>query len=319
MHLNTTADKRFWVNEAPFLFLGEWCFLYPDKKENYAGSEVLKYPWDDRKLLLQNHSEVRVLYEVLLTKMVVLLNDLHGTHYSEKAWRIWIGPWLLWFLEVLFSRFLLIEKAVSSHKITSTITSSCELSYLAPRSYAHLNTDLWNSDVYNHLIFSEIIKSGFAGEIPYTEKVIDEPQPYSPSTDLALKRTKWPLNHSSLVFANSLLPRRDSYSLSLLLGKIPSVFSVETEPDITNTYSAAQRTLLKQALQVAIPMNPNPFERFIFTHLTNYIPKVYVEGFKEQLKYIDSTLSQHTPKVIVTGLGHLGNTSSIFLDRKTCE
>ena len=121
MFLATTANQNFWKTDEKILFLGEWCKLYDQKhiwsKLDY---EILPSPWEEREKLNNRHTYLDNIYEKYLSCLTLTLNDYHGEDNSEKYWRIVIGPWLNIFIGIIFDRYLSIETAISSKKITHT-------------------------------------------------------------------------------------------------------------------------------------------------------------------------------------------------------
>ena len=121
MFLITTADQRFWKKNEKILFLGEWCKIYNQKKEWLdLDYEVLPYHWDDRKKLYDDYLYLDAVYERYLNQLTEKLNNLHNVNYSNRYWRIVIGPWLNYFIGILFDRYLSIKVAIDSGLVTNT-------------------------------------------------------------------------------------------------------------------------------------------------------------------------------------------------------
>ena len=121
MFLVTTANQNFWKTGEKLLFLGEWCKLY-DQKHIWSNldCETLPSHWEDREKLNDRRIYLDNIYEKYLSCLTQTLNNYHGEKNSEKYWRIILGPWLMMFIGVIFDRYLSIETAISSKKITHT-------------------------------------------------------------------------------------------------------------------------------------------------------------------------------------------------------
>lgn len=118
LYLVTTADERTWPQEQPLLFLGEWCRLFDRKSEwEKRDSIVVPYHWDDRSRLYSDYQYIQKIYKVLLEELAEKLNEIHGVRHSLRYWRILIGPWLGYFVQMLFDRWAMIEKAVNQYEI----------------------------------------------------------------------------------------------------------------------------------------------------------------------------------------------------------
>src|ERR1700752_1167886 len=113
--LVTTADQRYWKTDEKILFLGEWCKIYDQKpvwsKLDY---QVLPYHWDDRDQLYRDYLFLRDLYERYLKQLAERLNEIHEVDHSVRYWRIIVGPWLAYFIQSSFDRYLSICNAAKS-------------------------------------------------------------------------------------------------------------------------------------------------------------------------------------------------------------
>jgi putative transferase (TIGR04331 family) len=117
--LVTSALEDTWPqNDTPLLFIGEWCRHY-DRKTAWEKRDILvaPYHWDDRNKLYQDYLFLQELYERVLTALVRQLNEIHSVNYSERYWRIIVGPWLGYFIPILFDRWYVLRSAISTYDI----------------------------------------------------------------------------------------------------------------------------------------------------------------------------------------------------------
>ena len=84
-------------------------------------SEILPYHWDDRNLLYEDYKYLQVFYEELLLELSQKLNQIHETNHSLRYWRIFIGPWLGYFTQILFDRWKSIQDATNNYELSKTI------------------------------------------------------------------------------------------------------------------------------------------------------------------------------------------------------
>ena len=159
MFLATTADQEFWNKDEKILFLGEWCKVFDQKqvwgKLNY---EVLPYHWDDRKKLYEDYKYLDVIYEKKLEEMAEQLNSFHGVNYSNRYWRIVVGPWLYLFVEILFDRYLSIRAAIDSGKVSNTWIPSIPANGLVPIDSLYYKARCIADD-YNQFLYGRIIEA----------------------------------------------------------------------------------------------------------------------------------------------------------------
>src|SRR5436190_19598634 len=125
MFLVTTADQRYWNKDQPTLFLGEWCKVYDQKHVwSQMNSQVLPYHWDDRDRLYRDYLHLQEVYERYLQRLAERMNEVHQVDHSLRYWRILIGPWLFYFIQVLYDRYLSICCAQESKLVTKTWIAS---------------------------------------------------------------------------------------------------------------------------------------------------------------------------------------------------
>src|SRR5690349_15105038 len=105
MFLATTALDEFWDKEKEILFLGPWC-TNTAKYSNWKPLQyqVLSSPWDDPATREKAFQELEGYTERMLPRLSSYLNQVHNTSYSERYWRILVGPWLLHYIHILFDR-----------------------------------------------------------------------------------------------------------------------------------------------------------------------------------------------------------------------
>lgn len=168
--LITTALEDTWPKDgAPILFLGEWCKLYDRKhvweKLNY---EVVPYHWNDRNKLYDDYRYLRFIYEIYLKKLSCVLNENHQVNYSLRYWRILIGPWVAYFIQIIYDRWAMLSRVLDADnqaEFVSVEFDSQRRSSLDMKDFVtSLESDRWNQMLYQdiaHLLGFKIRNSGF--------------------------------------------------------------------------------------------------------------------------------------------------------------
>ena len=104
--LVTTAIEDTWGADEHIVFLGEWCRQYDRKKIwSKRSHEVLPFIWTDRQKFENDYLYLEDLYERVLDKFCIVLNDINNTNHKIKYWRMIIGPWLLIYISILWERW----------------------------------------------------------------------------------------------------------------------------------------------------------------------------------------------------------------------
>ncbi len=156
MFLGLTALEDFWDKSQPILFLGEWCRKYERKS---ALKRLNISVFQSSKLNYANsydaYQHVVLVHERLLPKLAEYLNSIHQTKHSLQYWRLLVGPFLFWYMQVVYHRFLYLEAAFFelddletyglSHKSFLTAMNTNEFMCLAV-------SDAWNLQIFTQLI-----------------------------------------------------------------------------------------------------------------------------------------------------------------------
>ena len=157
--LITTPIKDSWPSQKQeVIFLGEWCKLYKDKEllKKY-NSITVPYHWNINKKFNKDYEKINLIYENLIDIVSDNLNKVHNIRLKKSSWRIIIGPWLGIFAQIAFDRWYMIKKAYKEFNISNTICINYDLESQIPNDFDSF-AKKYNDDVFNHIIFSEIIK-----------------------------------------------------------------------------------------------------------------------------------------------------------------
>ena len=116
-NLVTAAIKSTFFNENNF-FIGKWCLI--NKKKENNDDNILEYHWDDNKKFEFDNQKIPHIYEEVLDKLANNLNHIHKQNKSKRFWRIVIGPWLYWFVSIVFDRYENIRLAQDKYSFLMT-------------------------------------------------------------------------------------------------------------------------------------------------------------------------------------------------------
>ncbi|MGY8788055.1 MAG: LIC12162 family transferase, partial [Fidelibacterota bacterium] len=158
--LVTTALEETWPKDPkiPVLFLGEWCRIY-SRRERWSkmNAEVLPYHWDDREKLFNDYQYLSDLYEITLQTLQKQLNEIHGVDHSLRYWRILIGPWLGYFIQMVFDRWAMLKHTFDKYEISGCIILKNDENILIPNDMEDFNSLLVDDD-WNEMIYSELLR-----------------------------------------------------------------------------------------------------------------------------------------------------------------
>ena len=302
--LTTTAIENTWYKDRPLLFLGEWCKIY-DRHYVWEGidSITVPYHWDDRRKLYIDYLYLQQLYEELLSELADKLNEIHSTDYSLRYWRILVGPWLFYFIGILFDRWEMIKKANSDFSIAGVKILEIEPAQVVPNDMAEFN-DLITKDAWNEVIYGELIRDWTNISI---EKVQSDQSFLQSNVLLKLNPTKW-LKHKlfdivsaftqisiredeAFLYA-SYLPIYQNVILQLQLKQLPKIWKKLLVPQVAVRLDQRQWKIGKSKLV--------DFPAIIRAMIPRHIPIIYLEGYNLLNKISNSLNWPKKPSLIFT-------------------
>ena len=304
--LVTTALEETIPNNQPLLMLGEWCRPYSKKnKLDKLNIKLLSYHWDDRSKLHRDYLYLDEFYEKLLSELTFELNDIQGTQYSNRYWRILIGPWLGWFVQIIFDRWTSLNNAINEYELSGTYIKSFEEDLLTPNNSRHF-AGLITSDEWNHFIYSYIIKNYTSINytiIPGTYKIIRERSIHQSNFESKAKEKisdyinfifRFAQREDDIFFINTYLSKRKEILLSLKLNQMPLFYH-------NNFLDDLQIKIEKEKRQWKLNgNNNNKFEVFARSIIPKQIPAIYLEGNKLFNNKLSLLSWPSNPKTIFT-------------------
>jgi putative transferase (TIGR04331 family) len=308
MFLITTADQRFWKTDDSILFLGEWCKLFSQRRVwEKLDYKVLPYHWDNREKLYHDYLSLDRLIEEVLRQMTVLLNEIHGVDRSLRYWRIIIGPWLNYFIPVVFDRFQSVLAAIGCGRVTNTLICRDDLTKWLPNSFPDF-LESYIKDDYNHYLYSRIIEytEGIPSEITDTEderKNIKHPNGGCAQTVIKnlvrLTGNLIPNNFNRIVLISTYLNNLDLVKLQLSLKQIPYLSPPNGDMPVFNVD-------LEKRAQLTLRSLHDDFGQILAKMVMKQFPLNYLEGYSQMHSLALRTYPQN-PNVIFTANAYFGN------------
>ena len=309
--LITTALEETWRDDQPVLFLGEWCQRYSRRARRLRmDAEVMSYHWDDRAKFHSDYQELRDFYERLLPDLAAQLNQLHRVDHSVRYWRIVIGPWLGYFIQILFDRWTSIQQAVSMYHLSETVVLSGRAETMVPCDMRNFPR-LFVGDEWNHHLYGAILQS--FTDLPCVLRSRDDS--VDPA-DAPLSVNRKGHRRSSLgewyVRAAGVLSResdaflldtslsvRDEMRVHLRLGQFPQRW--RTVPPIEVPVDTSQRRWVVRG------DNRSEYERCARTLIPLQMPSIYLEGRRLLVEQIDQLPWPRRPTVIWTSTAEIAD------------
>ena len=304
--LVTTALEDTWpADDVPVLFLGEWCRVY-DRKSAWEKRDavVAPYHWDDRQKLYNDYLYLQALYESLLNELASQLNELHCVDHSVRYWRIIVGPWLGYFIQMLFDRWAMLQQVVKENEISGVQVLSRSDGDLVPNDMEAFGA-LFVNDSWNELIYGRILDwMGVSVERVDAKNNKFETQGHAITVTPA-RRMKRSLarvasrisgalcRENEYFFISSYLGTKQDWLLQAKLGQLPKLWRPVAVP---------VRPFDRILRQWQMPKfeNSDEFSALACALIPSHIPKAYVEGYQELVALTDNVPWPKRPKAIFT-------------------
>jgi putative transferase (TIGR04331 family) len=304
MFLVTTALEDFWDKSQKILFLGEWCKLYKRKEEwEKLDYKMLPYHWDNRPAFYRDYLYMKEVYEKYIRCLSYKLNEVHNVDFSLNYWRIIIGPWLYYFIQIFYDRYLSIKTAADSGLVTNTwITRTDKVNFI-PNDFPEFAVSFTN-DSYNHYIYSYLIEILGNIQFEFIEHDLSIYKKKKVKTKdiikhiLAFPGKYLPSNNNRYVIAES-FSLLDMIKLNYFLGQYPYI-----EAPADNTSKFPLNFQLRKNLFLKI--GNTQFESILDKLILNQIPKAYIEGYRHLANH-SLRFFPKKPKLIFTAAAHESN------------
>ena len=292
--LATTALEEFWDTSKPIVFLGEWCRRYSRRSfwEPLNG-KVINSQWYAREKLLNAYNYVNALYEQLLPCLSGALNSIHKVNYSERYWRIVLGPWLQLYISVIYDRYITLLDAFELHPDFTTIGLS-EDSFVIPRDTLEF-VQLIKGDAYNLQMYTSILlfleKEFPRKNMNVTADPFIKAERFGSIKGIAKRLVKNLWKDMGQYWGSGSIVLRSSYFSSSMVLKLfiatrGKMWPVSREvPELP--FFAPDRQA-RSILQNLLPEN-SEFEKLIKKMLPFDIPQCFIEGFKTVTNEVENS------------------------------
>jgi len=298
-YLISTSDESTWKLDRPLLFLGDWCI---DQSRMHVWSnidfQILRPELSDNELA-DHFQTINEIYDFTISDLAITLNDFHHCSHSKRYWSILIGPWLRLFCNVIMSRWVYLNNAISHFEIEGAHANSLSAGEnCRPRNWAEyqkITTNVnWSQYIYSMLwkLIHSDDQTESGDKKPF---LMDYNLPLCKQIDSASQ--VHPQVHRGIVIADSYLPRRSEISLSFLT-RSPRI-RVRRVPAPTVPRDSSIRDQLKFPLPALNKLHAVTRELVI-----DQLPSVYLEGYTNLKDSVRNLGLVKQPKTIFTSNRH---------------
>ena len=302
--LITTADERTWPRDQPVLFLGEWCKLY-HRRHVWAAmdTEMVPYHWDDRKKLYRDYLCLQGLCEELLLELSERLNSLHSVNHSLRYWRILVGPWLGYFVQMLFDRWEMIQRAITDYSLAGARVLETADEHVVPNDMDHFQC-LFIEDAWNEAIYGQLFQGWSAVPIEKVQPDMQSPLLGAQPVLSPVRRLKRGLARAASIvsqifvredgafFLTTYLPIQQDLLLQWRLGQAPLLWRPFPTPKAKVDWTQRQWKLGRAGVE--------GFPAIVRAMIPRHIPTLYMEGYAVLQAFCDALPWPKKPRLIFT-------------------
>lgn len=305
--LVTTALEETWpADNTPVLFLGEWCRLYNRRSAwEKRDAVVAPYHWDDREKLHNDYRYLQVFYKEVLNQLAAKLNAVHGVSHSVRYWRIIVGPWLGYFIQMLFDRWTMLQQVVRDNNISGVRVLQRREDQLVPNDMAAFIPQ-FVGDAWNEAICGQILD--WIG-VP-VERICETNRAHTSLDSVAhtanpgrwLKRSLAQVvsglsgvrcRDDEYFFISSYLSVKQDMLLQAKLGQVPKLWRPVHVPSIPVDLAERQR-------QFPLSCNSSDFPALLCALIPRFMPSAYFEGYRDLVALTENLSWPKRPKAIFT-------------------
>lgn len=298
--LVTTPIKKTWGNSEPILFLGAWC---NDKGINISRDSLTCKPFAIKSKKKREDFEFIIKVEKkLLTQLINKLNLVHNISYSNRQWNILLGHWIHRFVSVSFNRYFSISEALERYKVNATKKinlDSYDFSTKDSLSFVlACDDDLWNHFFYlkvlDFLDFKNIenVDIGIQTKLSFFYSNVKLGKFSNLRRFLQEKLSSIFTKDNDSFLIGTYLPKKVEFLLHHELGQARQKWSHQDVSDVQTNYKLRENFLDDSCYE--------SFEKFIRKIIGDFLPRVFLENFKNYHQKIAYLSWPKNPKFIFT-------------------
>ena len=272
-------------------------------KNYYPNKKILcsNYHWNSKKKFRRDAKYIVKVYEIYLRKITIKLNQTHNTNHSIHYWRIIIGPWLFDFVTILFDRLEILKFFEKRYKITEVRSAFYKKEDIIFNDYQEFYDFIWRKDdQFNNIIFSELIK--YHSKISIKQIVLFRKKKKILDTSIGVILAKNILKISNffskffrkstdIFIIDSYFKNFFNFKLQIAVGQFPNFW----QKVLLRTKKTKRKTKI-----LFEEKNNNEFFDVLNYFISNFIPKIYLENYKEAVKLSNNLPWPKKPKALIS-------------------
>ncbi len=254
--------------------------------------------------ILENYNCCDRIYKKLLKKILKLLNEIHNVNFNEREIEIIIGYWLKNYIYLSFKIFKQLEFVFEKEQIDNVLTTEhTGFNFVKENTLEFAEAHALDLKWY-YCFFSKIIDyfNNDFSKNTIIKKIGDDEKPRkilrqkTKLTDKFLYFVQGKLKNSNNAFiSHTYLSFLEEKKLEFLFHQLPNYYkSLDIKNDIPINFD------LRKKYSTIERNDEKNFENFLLTNIFNFLPKSFLENFKENIKLSETDFFPKNPKFIFT-------------------
>ena len=259
----------------------------------------------------QEYNYTLQVYESLLPEISTWLNHIQNTHYSSRYWKIVIGPFLLWYTQVLYDRYSYLKKSYSIYPDIDTIglSDQCYFTPMDTNEFYMLATesDAWNLQLITQLLQLMSVKSinyrhySWETEKKQRDKLFNKKTSYKFITKIKMNMLRIA---STLRKSRSIgvyfcgISQKNMYKMLLT-----SRFRIFPVVQFESGHNELKETKLNLMLrsQLSTLNCEDEFSKIVLETLQYNMPLNFIEGYKDASEKSEKSFPYHFNTIVAAG------------------
>jgi len=295
--LVTTSLQAAWDGEHPNLLLGEWARPY-DRRYAWSRASLCEPLVENSEERFRQFCQIQALAGKLLGELAAALNEVHGCEHGRRYWNILLGHWLQRFLCILFNRHATLKWGLARYPVSHSRVLDSGGFEFSTRDSGGL-VAVANDPRWNHFLFARLLRQTTKVTlVPVSDFVSEDDRDTAafakdaalPAVaglsfikvglrtivrDLLASASAWFTRDTDAFILNSYLPRWQEVLLFAALGQVPQKWRVQMLPEWS------EDKMLRARLKAQLEPVGDEFERLARACLPDFLPRCFLEGYRE--------------------------------------
>ncbi len=313
--LITTSIEKEYLENSDFIYAGRWCLSNSLDVNLNQDKTLLYFHWDRPNSLSENQIYLSEIKEKVLSNLSFFLNDYHNTSHSNTYWNIIIGYWINIYCTVLFDRWKVLQTAVDEIKNVELLVLNINNSEYCINDSEEFTRLACESSEWNYFLFLKIADNFNLIKKVHIDKSLNlnfkkNSQSTSPFGTFVKKllikihsNLNFLIKYNKYFFFKTYIPFFYNFKLKLFLGEFPSLYSNFFFYFEKNIFTSKQRNFV----DIKHNFSDDPFLEIALSYVKDYLPSIYLEGYKSAIKDFEDLNLPLSPKIIYTANAHFNN------------